>query len=151
MTAAVTEIKLIHIARQALGMDDDTYRAMLANLCGGKTSSKALTDIERQKVLRHFKSRGFVLKRKNGGQTADAWRRRPLMRKLRALWYLLADAGAVDRPVDAHACDAAIEVWANRQQADFGELRLAHEDALLIPLVEAAKQWARRVGAPVED
>jgi phage gp16-like protein len=131
-------------------MDDNTYRAMLANLCGGKTSSKALTDVERQKVLRHFKTRGFVLKRKGGGQTDDGWRRRPLMRKLRALWYLLAEAGAVEHPADAHACDAAIETWAKRQLGDLRELRLAHDDAL-VPLVEAAKQWARRVGAPVED
>lgn len=150
MTSAATEIKLIHIARQALGMDDDTYRAMLANLCGGKTSSKALTDVERQKVLRHFKSRGFVLKRKSGGQTEDAWRRRPLMRKLRALWYLLADAGAVDHPVDAHACDAAIEAWAMRQMPGLAALRLAHDQDQMVPLIEAAKKWALRVDAPVE-
>lgn len=149
MTTAATEIKLIHIARQALGLDDATYREMLANLCGGKTSSKALTDAERQKVLRHMKSRGFVLKRKRGGETDDAWRRRPLMRKLRALWYLLADAGAVDRPDDSRACDAAIETWARRQLPDLAELRLAH-DSDLVPLVEAAKSWGLRVGAPVE-
>jgi len=40
---ALLEVKLIQIGRSALKLDVETYRALLSNLTGGKTSSKALT------------------------------------------------------------------------------------------------------------
>lgn len=156
MSAAATEIKLIHIGRSALGMDEATYRAMLANLCNGKTSSKALTAQERQRVLDHMRDKGFKLKRRagQGGTTHDTWRRAPQMRKLRALWYLLAEAGAVDHPADSQACDAAIEAWAKRQLSThtppLDALRFA-DGVQMSQLIEALKDWGLRVGAPVVE
>ena len=87
------EIQLIQMGRAYLHQDDDTYRAMLAGMCGGKTSSKDLNWQERKKVLDHYKACGFVIKSKTvtGGAHEDA------MSKLRAIWYALAEAGAVRR------------------------------------------------------
>lgn len=150
LTDAAREIRLIQMGRSQLKLDDDTYRQMLANLCGGKTSSKALTAQERQRVLAHLKSRGFVIKRKGDGQTQDGWRRAPQMRKLRAIWYLLAERGEVDRPANAEACDAAIETWAKRQLPELDAIRFA-DGQQMSKLIEEIKAWGRRVGAPVQD
>lgn len=145
------EIKLIQIGRSALGLDDDTYRAMLANISGGKTSSKALTPAERQAVLQHMKARGFTIKPKAGAAADTSWQHDPQLRKLRAMWYLLADAGHVDRPADAAACNAAVQAWAVRQLSGqtFTHLRFATGDQMN-DLVEAMKQWCGRLKLRLE-
>lgn len=151
MTAAALEIKLIQIGRNALHLDDATYRQMLSNLSGGKTSSKALTATERQAVLRHMKAHGFVVTPK-AGTTAAAeadWQRAPQMRKLRAMWYLLADGGHVDRPADMAACNAAIQAWAERQLSGlqagpFSHLRFA-TGPQMDTLIEGMKLWCTRL------
>ena len=64
-----------------------------------------------------LKARGFVVKPRADGPAAaeQGWQRAPQMRKLRAMWYLLADGAHVDRPADMAACNAGIEAWAKRQ------------------------------------
>ena len=150
LTDAAREIRLIQMGRSQLKLDDDTYRQMLANLCGGKTSSKALTAQERQRVLAHLKSRGLLIKRMGDGQTHDPGRRAPQMRKLGAMWYLRAAGGVVDRPANAEACDAAIETWAKRQLPELDAIRFA-DGQQMSKLIEEIKAWGRRVGAPVQD
>lgn len=151
---AASDIKLIHIAKQALQMDDATYRAVLAAKGAGATSSKQLNAAQRQAVLRHFKACGFEVKAKPGSAAAKAngWARTPEMTKLRALWWALADAGAVTRPVDHQACDDALDAWAVRQLSTrtpaLDALRFASGQQMR-ELIEALKQWARRVGAKV--
>lgn len=159
-TAAQTEIRLIQIGRRALGLDEATYRALLANLTGGKSSSKDLTAPERQRVLNHMKARGFEVKPRQparpGAQAqaqpapgVAAWRHEPLMRKLRAMWYALAAAGAVQRPDGVEACNAAIEAWAQRMMARWParpeRLRFARGEQLM-KLVEEMKRWCERLG-----
>ena len=71
------------------------------------------------------------------------------MRKLRAMWYAMAEGGHVERPADAKACDAAIETWALRQLAPHGRidsLRFA-SGAQMNKLIEELKAWGKRVGA----
>lgn len=157
-TAASTEIKLIQIGRRALGLDDGTYRLMLSNLTGGKTSSTALTPAERQAVLTHMKARGFTVKPKAPAQALDeTWHREPQLRKLRAMWWTLADAGHVDRPANAAACTEAVEAWAIRHLSAGGAKHLAPLSAIrfasgpqMNDLVEGMKKWLRRVGLPAE-
>lgn len=154
-TAQAVEIKLIHIARRELEkqgkLDDAGYRGLLAQFGNGADSSKALTAGQRRRLLQHFKACGFKL-RSTAGQAGGEWRREPQMRKLRALWYQLAERAAVDRPADGRACDAAIEAWAKRQlQHDtppLDALRFA-SGAQMDKLIEALKAWGRRVGAEV--
>src|SRR5690606_17127052 len=60
-------IKLIHVARRELGMQDEDYRAMLAAMpaLGGKTSSADLGIKGLEIVMRALKARGFKV-RSNG-------------------------------------------------------------------------------------
>jgi phage gp16-like protein len=51
----------IHIARQQLGMDDDTYRAMLQRVAGVDSSTR-LTAVAAAKVLSEFERLGFRAK-----------------------------------------------------------------------------------------
>lgn len=48
----------IHVAKKQLGLDDDTYRAKL-EIITGKSSTKGMTDDERQAVLTVFRNEGF--------------------------------------------------------------------------------------------
>jgi phage gp16-like protein len=164
-TATRTEIQLIQIGRRELGLDDETYRELLRNLTGGKSSSKDLTPAERQRVLNHMKARGFEVRPRREGKTtaaaaalaaapAPAWRHEPLMRKLRAMWYALAAAGAVERPDGVDACNAAIEAWAQRMMARWPvrpeRLRFARGEQLG-RLVEEMKRWCQRLGLNPDD
>ena len=51
-------IAAMHVAKKELGLDDETYRAALVQVTG-KSSSAAMSEAERQKVLEHFRDRGF--------------------------------------------------------------------------------------------
>lgn len=151
-TSQATEIKLIHIARSSLKLAEDSYRELLARYGNGATSSKDLTASQRRHLLQHFKACGFKL-RPNSGRAGGEWRREPQMRKLRAMWYRLAEAGAVDNPVNSAGCDAAIEAWAKRHlQHDtpaLDALRFASGQQM-DRLIEAMKAWGKRVGAEIE-
>ncbi|WP_246185670.1 MULTISPECIES: gp16 family protein [Pandoraea] len=82
-------LTLIHVARQKLGMDDDTYRAMLFEAAGVR-SAKDLTPATAERVLRHMKRSGFVPKESLGRRPKVATIYEPKLRKIEAL---LADAG----------------------------------------------------------
>lgn len=140
-----SEIKLIKMGQAALGMDDDTYRSMLASLSGGKTSAKDLDWRQRQAVINHMKASGFVIKRTHA--SSRAWD--DGMSKLRAIWYALADVDAVQRPKTSDELDAAIETWAKRMQPKLSALRFA-SGYQMQSLIEAAKKWGDRVNANIE-
>lgn len=53
------QIQLIHIAKQQLCIDDDTYKELLANY--NVESSKDLTSIQAEHLLRHLRSKGFKI------------------------------------------------------------------------------------------
>lgn len=147
----VVDIKLIHIARTALHMGDDDYRALLHGLTG-KTSSKALDAAERQKVLARMKQLGFVLKPKAAatGSDAVALIRAAQLRKLRAMWYALATVGEVAVPANAEACGAAVEAWAMKRIPGLQALRFA-DGKDMGDLIEQMKAWGDRVGADVHQ
>lgn len=56
------EIAKIHIAKQQLGLDDETYREVLWTVARVR-SSKDLTTDGRRKLLAHFIARGFEPKK----------------------------------------------------------------------------------------
>lgn len=58
MARKQAELAKIHIAKKELGLDDDTYRAVLKQIAGVE-SSKDLTAQGRAQVLEHFKKAGF--------------------------------------------------------------------------------------------
>ena len=152
-------IAAIHVLKNLLQLSEDDYRALLMQLVG-QHSCKAMTPVQLAVVRTHLDK----LARRMGVQTdAPKGKARPgaaqpldgaQHRKLRALWYALADAGVVARPAGAVACDRLVEVWAKRQLTG---TRLGPLDALrfasgeqLNKLIEEMKAWGLRVKANIE-
>lgn len=140
-------IKLIQMGRAQLGLDDDTYRALLARLGNGKTSSTALTASEADQVIKHMKAAGFVVK-SNAEPKVSMGAREDQMAKLRALWKAMIAAKAVGPRDTVEALDHAIESWAKKRMPKLTALRFA-TSWQMVRLIEMLKQWAERVGADV--
>lgn len=166
------ELGLIHMGKtflaQQAGMSpadyEPDYRALLMRECG--VASAALLNAQgRDKLLRHMKACGFKVLAAKGtrpkasaASTPRASRQPlgdPMHKKLRALWYALADVEAVDRPANALACDDAVEVWAKRQipkgspLGPLDALRFA-STGQLNKLIEELKCWGARVQARID-
>ena len=137
-------IAAIHVLKSKLQLTDDDYRALLKNLTQ-KTSSKDLTDKERQAVRDHMQQlaerAGVVkpLRRRATGRTFAQAKAAasPRERKVWALWHQLHRDGLVH---DTSA--AALNAWV---------ARTVHVAALafatgpqLDTLIEALKSWQQR-------
>lgn len=79
-----SQLAQIHIARKDLGLDEDTYRAMLMDVAGVDSSAK-LNAKQRAAVLARFESKGWKNKKQRGKPTAVANEKAPLMSKIGAL------------------------------------------------------------------
>lgn len=88
------QIVKIHIARNELGMDEESYRCLLAMNFGGRTSCKELSEAEAGRLLGMFRARGWKPKTKKRASDVplpdDA-----MSRKCVALWITLHKAGVV--------------------------------------------------------
>ncbi|PLP96027.1 regulatory protein GemA [Pseudomonas sp. FFUP_PS_473] len=82
------QLSKIHIAKKDLGMDDDSYRAMLVRIAG-KTSAKDLSPLQTANVLRELERLGWQPKR-GRAKPKPAADRAKLVSKIEAQ---LADAG----------------------------------------------------------
>ncbi|HJU70347.1 MAG TPA: regulatory protein GemA [Paucimonas sp.] len=135
--------QLIHIAKSQLGMDDDTYRAMLGGLELPDSTTK-MTVPQLNVVLEHLKRSGFKVRSKSKPASKPAQSRpsRPLAqdsesKKIRALWLFLHELGVVKNPSE-EALAAYIKriagvdalQWVNGEQAE--------------RLIETMKKWAMR-------
>lgn len=100
----------IHIAKKQLGLDDESYRAVLIRH-GAKRetpSSRDLTITQMDGVLREFTGKGWIPKPPKTTSDAAAQPKRKLaqrklamddeVRKIRALWLFLHSAGVVLNP-----------------------------------------------------
>lgn len=130
-----SSIAAIHVAKKQLGLDEDTYRAKLANITG-KPSVKDMTEAERQKVLGVFRNEGFKPASK-GSRKGIEGKYAP---KLQALWIAGYNLGLI-RNKD----DAALLAFVKRQTGiDHTRfLRYAEDGARAI---EALKGWLERDG-----
>ena len=126
------ELAKIHIAKEQLGLDDDTYRDMLFTI--GRVRSAADLDwTGRQKVLEHLRSRGF----KGNGRKQSRYRDDPLSRKILALWLELRDQGVIE-----DAGDKALQAFVARQTGVQALEGLNNKQANAV--IEALKGWLRR-------
>lgn len=66
------ELAQIHIAKKQLGLDEETYRAMLRTI-GRVESSAHLGDHGRKALLEHLKARGFVAKKPHARRANPEW------------------------------------------------------------------------------
>lgn len=129
----------IHVAKKQLGLDDDTYRAKL-ELITGKSSTKAMTEGERQKVLTVLRNEGFAPI--NAAPRTDARQKLAgrFAKKLQALWIAGWNLGIVrDRE------DTALIAFVKRQ-AGVDHVRFLHDPADANRAIEALKGWLQRDG-----
>ena len=137
-------IAAIHVLKSKLQLTDDDYRALLRNLTQ-KTSSKDLTDKERQAVRDHMQQlaeRAGVakpLRRRATGRTFAQAKAAasPRERKVWALWHQLHRDGLVH---DTSA--AALNAWVQRT-VHVAALAFA-TGPQLDTLIEALKSWQQR-------
>lgn len=136
MTSSIAAIK---IAQKQLGLDDETYRAKL-RLITGKTSTKDMTEAERQKVITVFRNEGFTPsspRRQNGRHALSG----KYAKKLQAMWIAAWNLGIVD-----NRDDAALEAFVERQTGLARE-RWLHQAEDARKVVEALKGWMEREAA----
>lgn len=131
-------IKLIHVARREMRMDDETYRLMLSGMTGldGATSTANLSVPNLLRVLEQLKQRGFKPRPNKAGTRPRA--NDEQSRKIRSLWLELHDLGEVRDPSEealANFVKSMTKVsalqWLNVAQAS--------------RVIENLKQWQHRV------
>lgn len=139
----------IHIAKKQLGMDDDTYRAVLKRATS-KTSSADMSVTELHQAIAEFKKLGFKPKRipnKNKGPRS----RQPVIKdgyehkresqgdKIRALWLTMFEQGIV-RNAEESALRNYIRRMTNNKYsaAQFCPPKTASR------IIEALKKWQAR-------
>lgn len=132
------DLAKIHIAKKALGLDDDTYRAMIRRISDNAAdSAKDLDSAGRGRLLREFKAAGWT---PTPGTKAKAKRLAsdPQSRKLRALWIALHQDGIVTDPAEG-----ALITFCERRT---GVARLEWLTvAQARTLIESLKRWQSRV------
>lgn len=123
-------VRLIHVAKRDLGLDDETYRALLTN-CVNKDSTRAMTVPELERVMARMKQCGFRVKRTIALADDDQ------SKKIRALWLSLHAAGAV-----RDSSEFALASFVRRQT---GVAALQWLDtAQASKVIESLKQWLAR-------
>lgn len=135
-------IRLVHVARRDLQLDEPTYRAMLMAQTG-RDSASLLGVGELQKVVDCLKRSGFKVASKSSrrvpaakaGGVSTVLAQSPEARKARAMWLMLHAIGQVRDP-----SEAALIAYGKRQ-CKVDRLEWVN-DAL--PLVESLKAWCLR-------
>ena len=130
-------IKLIHVAKTKLGLDDDVYRDILESTTG-KTSSKLLTPAQLEAVLDRLKQLGFEVesKDKTGVKNLASDAQSKLIRHL---WLQLYHTGQVKNGSEK-ALAKFIENRVNVSALQF----LSTESADMV--INHLRQWCKRCG-----
>lgn len=126
-------IKLIHVARRELSMDEPTYRTLLQS-AGKADSASKMAVPALLAVLERLQKSGFVIRPKAGDRRQVI---NPDASKVRALWLFLHALGAVRDP-----SEKALAAYVMRI-AKVDDLRWARGDAITA-LIETLKKWAMR-------
>lgn len=126
-------IKLIHVGKKTLCLENDTYRAMLIGETG-KDSTKKMSDYELDKVLARLRKSGFKRSIKaNTRPLADD----TMSQKIRALWLLLVELKAVN-----NASEAALGAYVKRQTGVDALQWLDKNQSTKV--IESLKKWIIR-------
>ncbi|ENX33903.1 hypothetical protein F889_02567 [Acinetobacter colistiniresistens] len=130
-------IKLIHVAKTKLGLEDDVYRDILSSTTG-KTSSKELNLAQLDAVLDRLKQLGFAVESrdktsvKNLASDAQS-------KLIRHLWLQLHEVGAV-RDGSEKALAKFVENRVNVSALQF----LSSKNADMV--INHLRQWCKRCG-----
>lgn len=130
-------IKIIHTGRRALGMDEDTYRDLLAAKSDGKRSAKDLTNAQLQLVEQHMRASGFKAVKPASANPRESRKLHTSdeSSKARALWLWLHQVGIVRDP-----SEAALAAFV-RRTAGVDDLRWTRRPDKVI---EGLKIWSAR-------
>ncbi|SIP88930.1 Mu-like prophage protein gp16 [Rhizobium sp. RU35A] len=129
MTSSTT---LINIARTKLGLDEDTYRAKL-QVITGKSSLRAMTEPERQKVIETLRREGFDPATSPSKAISGKYAKR-----LQALWIAGYNLGVIhDRR------DSAMLAFV-KAQTGLDHVRFLHQTDDATSAIEALKAWLKR-------
>ena len=129
-------IKLIHVAKTKLGLDDEIYRDILKSTTG-KDSSKLLTPAQLEAVLDRLKQLGFTVESNKTGVknlASDAQ-----SKLIRHLWLQLHQAGQVKNGSEL-ALAKFVENRVHVSALQF--LSTRHADMIINHL----RQWCKRCG-----
>lgn len=127
-------IAQVHVARKALALEEDDYRAVLERVTGHR-SAKACSDRELREAVAGFERLGF----RPSGNRRRIVGGNQTVRKARAMWISLYQLGAIE-----DATDAALERF-GRRQLKVERLQWANEREGF-RLIEALKAIATRHG-----
>lgn len=131
------ELAQIHIAKTQLGLDDDTYRAIIFTISHGRTRSASDLDwTGRKQLLEHFKAKGWKPAAPKKAKAA-----KPVSKGqeglIRRLWDELHQVGKVNDP-----SDAALGAWLKRNKLPERLEWLNGEQ--LNRVIESLKRWCDR-------
>lgn len=131
-------VRLIHVAKRDLNMDDDVYRSILLKIGKAESSSK-MTVPELELTLEHMKRCGFKVRSKIKKNVKS----RPLAddaesKKIRALWIFLHELGLV-----RNSSEAALAAYVKRMTGVEALQWLDREQSQT--MIESLKKWGMRV------
>lgn len=145
-------IRLVQVGRRSLGLDEETYRALLVQQ-SGKRSAAALSIQELDKVLQAMKGAGFKPTVKRGVKGGKPKRLSPArgapvktaeIGVIRAIWITMAKHGLL-RDGSETALDHYVERQTVRLNKGVGVARVAWLDgALAYSVLEPLKHWHKR-------
>lgn len=142
-------IRLIHIAKQKLAMDEYSYRAMLERITG-KQSSKDMSVTELMKVMHELEQKGFkkTERKTRSPSTQSAVGKSRIITKIRAVWITMANAGIVRDGSEQALNRFAVGIINKRLQKQGDNLRMLNlqslDDYQASIVLEQLKQWQRR-------
>lgn len=130
----------LHIAKKALGLDEESYRSVLVHATG-KASARAMSEAERREAVRAFEALGFKPAPARGAGS-PAKRRAGHVRLVYALWGELQALGQVTKgPRGMRALKAFVKRQCGIDHPDFIDIQAAPS------VIEALKSWIERANA----
>lgn len=134
MSQMKRNIAKIKMAQKQLGMDDESYRALLKRVTG-KDSATALTVMQQNQILNEMERLGWKPKR-----IASQYKK-PASRKLVMTWRDLYQAGHISNKSNAALC-----AWLKKQAGKPNPDWLTPDEANAC--IEKLKGWLKRPAPP---
>lgn len=156
------DLAKIHIAKKDLGLDDDTYREVIRAI--GKADSGSSRDLDeagRARVLKHFKSKGWKVRRSRMDNDVRRKRATPhgeelasdnQVRMIRSLWIQMAEAGAVQ-----NRTEQGLRAWTQSVTRKYHPKKAGYSAPEFLPqevaqrVIEHLKAWARRCNIELDE
>lgn len=151
------DLAKIHIARKDLHLDEETYRQVIRDIGGAVSGSSAdLNAIGRIKVLQHFRSKGWKIKRrpakKRTANSGEILASEFQIQRIRWIWSRMAEFGKLDSPTEH-----GLRAWVKASSRRYHPNKAGYNAPEFVPewvaqrLIEHLKQWAARCGVRLDE